>query len=144
MIEAAVAAGVPRFILNEFANSPITQIGLPETARFRKVRRDVLEVAKRAAAENPWFSWTGVAVGNIIDLSLVRYPQFGIDIRGRRVKFTDDGMGLITGATLADIGVAVRGVLRAPGQTVNRFCHVRSVETCQVGIVGALEGLVVR
>jgi len=42
---------------------------------------------------------------------------------------------------LPDIGVAVRGVLKAPGETKNRFCHVRSVETDQVGIVGALERL---
>lgn len=139
MIKAAVAAGVPRFILNEFANSPITQTGLPETARFRKPRLDVLAVAKAAAAELPAFSWTGLAVGNIIDLSLLKFPQFGVDVRRRTVRFTDEGTERVTAVTLSDIGVAVRGILRAPAQTRNRYCHVRSVETDQVGIVRALE-----
>lgn len=139
MIQAAVSAGVKRFILNEFASSPITQVGLPETARFRKPRLDVLEVAKSAATENPGFSWTGLAVGNIIDLSLLKFPQFGIDIRARKAKLTDDGTSHITAVTLPDIGVAVRGILKAPAETRNRYCHIRSVETNQVGIVKALE-----
>jgi len=139
MIEAAVAAGVSRFILNEFASSPITQLGLAETARFRKPRLDVLAVAKAAAAECAAFSWTGLAVGNIIDLSLLKFPQFGIDVRKRTVEYTDEGTERVTAVTLPDIGVAVRGILRAPAQTRNRFCHVRSVEMDQVGIVRALE-----
>jgi len=139
MIRAAVSAGVPRFILNEFANSPITQTGLPETAPFRKPRLDVLQVAKAAADENPGFSWTGLAVGNILDLSLLKFPQFGIDIRRHEVKYTDDGTEPITAVTLPDIGVAVRGILRSPEGTRNRYCHVRSVETDQSSLVQALE-----
>ncbi|KAK5939588.1 hypothetical protein PMZ80_007967 [Knufia obscura] len=140
LIKAAVAAGIKRFILNEFANSPITQTGLPETARFRQPRLDVLAVAKDAAANNPTFSWTGLAVGNILDLSLLRYPQFGIDVRKHSVKYTDDGTERVSAVILPDIGLAVRGILRAPEGTRNRYCHVRSVETDQVGIVRALEG----
>lgn len=135
-----MAAGIKRFILNEFVNSPITQTGLPETARFRQPRLDVLAVAKDAAANNPTFSWTGLAVGNILDLSLLRYPQFGIDVRKHSVKYTDDGTERVSAVILPDIGLAVRGILRAPEGTRNRYCHVRSVETDQVGIVRALEG----
>lgn len=141
MIEAAVKAGVSRFVLNEFANSPITQVGLRETERFRRPRVDVAEFAKKVADENPGFSWTGLCVGNILDLSLLKFPQFGIDIKGRRVKYTDEGRERITAVTLPDIGVAVRGILRTPAQTRNRYYHIRSVETDQVGIVKALEGL---
>ena len=44
MIEAAVVAGVKRFILNEYAGSNIRDTGLPELEPFRREKREVLEL----------------------------------------------------------------------------------------------------
>lgn len=139
MIEAAVNAGVRRFILNEFANS-YDQPGLPELEPFRTPKQNILELAKSKAAEsNGAFSWSALATGNFLDYALIKYPQIGIDIRKRTARLIDEGNEPFSATVLQDIGVAVRGMLKEPDKTENRVCHVRSVETSQRKILDACE-----
>lgn len=139
MIEAAVKAGVKRFILNEFANS-YNQPGLPELERFRIPKRNIMELAKQKTAEsNGAFSWSGLATGNFLDYALMKYPQIGIDIRTGTARLIDGGTEPFSAVVLKDIGLAVKGILRKPEETKNRMCHIRSVETCQKEILEACE-----
>lgn len=133
MIEAAVQAGVQRFIVNEYANSYTNQPGLlQELERFRDVKREVLTLAKEKAQESGGrFSWSALATGNMLDLSLKRYPVIGIDIKQRKARLVDGGMERFSAVVMRDIGIAVRGMLRKPEGTRDRFCHIRSVETSQ-------------
>lgn len=139
MIEAAVQAGVQRFVLNEFANSPTNQVGLPELEPFRVMKKEFLQLAERKATENPNFSWSALATGNFLDFSLSRFPQFGIDVANKRARLVDGGLERFSAVVLEDIGIAVRGILRRPEETKNRFCHIRSVETCQREILDVCE-----
>ena len=145
MIEAAVKAGVQRFILNEYANSYTNQLGLlSEMERFRDVKRDVLAFAQQKADESRGrFSWSALATGNMLDLSLERYgPVIGIDIARRKARLVDGGRERFTAVVMRDIGVAVRGILRRSELTKDRFCHVRSVETCQREVLEICEEMV--
>jgi hypothetical protein len=138
-LQAAVQAGVSRFVLNEFANSPITQAGLPELEPYRKPRRKSMALAAELAHENPTFSWSAISTGNFIDDSLKRVPWVGFDIKQRKARLIDDGTEPFSAVTVRDVATAVCGILKHPEQTKNRMLHIRSVETCQVDILGAFK-----
>lgn len=141
LIQAAEKAGVRRFILNEFANSPTNQIGLPEFRNFSATvtKQEMVTLVKTLAAANSNFTWSALATGNFIDLSLRKYPPFGFDLARKTARLIDDGTEPITAVTLEDIGIAVRGILRSPESTANKYLHIRSTETTQKQILHALE-----
>lgn len=71
MVDAAVAAGVKRFIVDDFGWGPDVR-GLPEFAEVGSTRRGQWEYARGRAEEEQkkqkgGFSWTGITVGNPID-----------------------------------------------------------------------------
>lgn len=136
ILDAARAANVKRFILNEYANSPVYQTGLPELMPYRIAKDRICEHAQRLSGESKeggseTFTWTGIATGNLTDLSLLKYPIFGSDLVNRTARLVDDGSEQFTGTTLRDIGVAVQGVLLHPAETKNRYVHVRSLCSSQ-------------
>lgn len=145
-IQAAYDAKVPRFVLNDYGNSLVTQVGLPELEQFRDFKRQGLALAEDLAAKSSLagndsaiFTWSALATGNFIDYSLKKYPVFGFDIPARSAHLVDDGMERLSAVTLVDIGHAVRGILTHPEETRNRYLHIRSVETYQREILAALE-----
>lgn len=66
MIDAAEAAGVKRFIVNDFGWGPEVR-GLPEFDDVRARRKAQWDHAKARADANPGFTWTGISIGNPID-----------------------------------------------------------------------------
>lgn len=66
MIDAAEAAGVQRFILDDFGWGPDLR-GLPEFDAIMAERRGGCDHAKARAEANANFTWTGASTGNPID-----------------------------------------------------------------------------
>jgi pimeloyl-ACP methyl ester carboxylesterase len=82
MVDAAEAAGVKRFVLDDFGWGPYFK-GLPEFAAVKKQRAAGPERARALAEKNPGFTWSSVATGNPIDwvsllLSLYDLPLTAI------------------------------------------------------------------
>lgn len=65
-IDAAEAAGVKRFIVNDFGWGPDIE-GLPEFAAVHAQRRKCWDHAHACSKANPAFTWTGLTTGNPID-----------------------------------------------------------------------------
>lgn len=65
-VDAAEAAGVKRFIIDDFGWGPDVR-GLPEFEAIHQQRRSGWEYAKVKAESSPAFTWTGVSTGNPID-----------------------------------------------------------------------------
>lgn len=66
MIDAAEAAGVKRFIINDYGWGPDSH-GLPEFDEIHAKRREQWNHAKGKAEANSAFTWTGITTGNPID-----------------------------------------------------------------------------
>jgi hypothetical protein len=66
MMDAAEAAGVQRFIVDEFGRVPGYKV-LPELEAVGASRRAILQYAARKALLNPSFSWSAVAIGHPFD-----------------------------------------------------------------------------
>jgi len=66
MIDAAEAAGVKRFIVDDFGWGPNVR-GLPEFHDVHTKRKAQWDHAKARANTNPNFTWTGISTGNPVD-----------------------------------------------------------------------------
>lgn len=140
-MHAAVQAGVKRFILDDYGNSPTNQSGLVELEPFRTPRRKMIDLAQSLATSNKNFTWSALVTGNFIDYSIKKFPAFGFSIDDRRARLVDDGSEPFTAVTVEDVGIAVRGILRKPAETANKILHIRSVQTSQREILKTLEDI---
>ncbi|KAI1774672.1 NAD(P)-binding protein [Hypoxylon cercidicola] len=138
MIDAAEAAGVKRFIVDDFGWGPDFR-SLPEFQPIGAPRRVAWDYAKKLSENNPQFTWTGVTIGNPIDWAIKRFPLMGFDVKQRSAIIYDDGTEEFTGTTLDGIGQAIVGVLKHPNETKNRFVKARSIQTCQNQLLDAFQ-----
>ncbi|RYP71429.1 hypothetical protein DL771_004796 [Monosporascus sp. 5C6A] len=140
MIDAAEAAGVSRFIIDDFGWGPVHR-GLPELRSIQLQRRAQWDHGKGRAEANPAFTWTGITTGNPIDWAMKRFPLMGFNITNNSATIYDSGTEKFTGTTLEGIGQAVVGVLQHPDETANRFVRVMSIHTCQNELLEAFQNL---
>ncbi|RAH86325.1 NAD(P)-binding protein [Aspergillus japonicus CBS 114.51] len=138
MVEAAAAAGVQRFIIDDFGwgHNPHS---LPEFSAIHAQRRVGWDLAQQTARENPGFTFTGITTGNPIDWAMKKFPMMGFDIAHEAAIIYDSGTEKFTGTTLAGIGQAVVGVLLHPEETANRFVKVLSIVTSQNELLEAFQ-----
>ncbi|CAN8106316.1 unnamed protein product [Discula destructiva] len=138
MIDAAEAAGVQRFIVDDFGWGPDMR-GLPEFDDVHALRRAQWDYAR--TKEGGPLTWTGISVGNPIDWALRKFPAMGFDIATTTATIFDSGEERFTGTTLAGIGQSVVGLLQqhVAAETANRFVTVLSLETCQNELLRAFE-----
>ncbi|KAM0324063.1 hypothetical protein ACHAQA_008251 [Verticillium albo-atrum] len=126
LIDAAIAAGVRRFIPSDFgcdtANPHIA--ALPVFATKAAVLARLREVA------SPSFTWTIVANGPFLDWC-VRVGFAGINPGRRTTSLHGDGTNVNPWTTLASVGRATAGVLLRPDETANRLVYVASVYASQ-------------
>lgn len=66
MVEAAEAAGVRRFIVDDFGWGPDFD-SEPEFDEIKAQRQLAWDLAKKRSDINPDFTWTGITTGNPID-----------------------------------------------------------------------------
>ncbi|KAI3400111.1 hypothetical protein diail_4341 [Diaporthe ilicicola] len=138
MVDAAEAAGVKRFIVDDFGWGPDSRT-LPEFDDVRARRKVQWDHAKDRAEANPGFTWTGMTTGNPIDWAIKKFPLMGFNINDHSVTIYDKGEESFTGTTLEGIAQSVVGVLTHPEETENRFVKVMSIKTCQNKLLQAFQ-----
>ncbi|KAI4760324.1 NAD(P)-binding protein [Aureobasidium sp. EXF-3400] len=137
-IDAAVAAGVSRFIIDDFGWG-LTTKGFAEFSAIHAQRREGWDHARSEAEEVEGFTWTGLSTGNPIDWAMKKFPMMGFDVQNHSAIIYDSGTEHFTGTTLQGIGQAVVGTLLNPSATANRFLRVQSICTTQNELLAAFE-----
>lgn len=66
MIDAAVVAGVKRFVPSEYGSSSIEN-PLEDFRKLMKPKTDIIEYLRKTGSENPSFTWSCVSTGACID-----------------------------------------------------------------------------
>ncbi|ETS82329.1 hypothetical protein PFICI_04205 [Pestalotiopsis fici W106-1] len=138
MIDASLAAGLKRFIINDFGWGPDFE-GEPEFQEIKQRRLVAWDHAMKLASSNPTFTWTGITIGNPIDWALPRFGLMGFNLKQHSAVIYDQGSEDFTGTTLEGIGQAVVGIFQNPEATANRFVKVRSIQTCQKQLLEAFQ-----
>ncbi|KLO98483.1 related to 2`-hydroxyisoflavone reductase [Fusarium fujikuroi] len=139
IIDAAIAAKVPRFIPSEFGipsrQNRDTKIGKILGAKIQNTDY-LIELAEK----HHWFSWTGLSNGLFLDSGLKSDRGF-INIRDRKIRITDSGNEPYSTTSLAFVGEAVVAILKKPEETKNKYLNIAGVTTTQNEVLKIVEKL---
>lgn len=67
MIDAAVKAGIKRFIPSEYGSSSIEPL-IEDFKELMRPKTQIIEYLRQVASENPNFTWSCISVGAILDV----------------------------------------------------------------------------
>ncbi|KAK4940289.1 hypothetical protein LTR10_019609 [Elasticomyces elasticus] len=132
LIEAAILAGVTRFIPSEFgadSTNPNVQ-ALPFYAAKLAIQKKLAEVS----AESPGFTYTIVINGPFLDWCLDR-AFLSIDLKKHSATIFNGGDRKFSVTTLANVAKAVVGIFAHVELTKNRIIHVHDAVLTQHGII---------
>ncbi|KAJ5594300.1 uncharacterized protein N7459_000508 [Penicillium hispanicum] len=134
-VDAAIRAGVKRFIPSEFSSSWEDEAVLQLLPLFG-VKKELVGYLKSKESEG--LTWTGIATSGLFDWGLGNgFLEF--NIADRTATIWDGGRKSFTLTNEETLGQSVISVLEHPQETSNRYLYVASVETTQQDILVALE-----
>ncbi|KAK9235016.1 hypothetical protein V1525DRAFT_411243 [Lipomyces kononenkoae] len=134
-IDAAVSAGVKRFIPSEFSANTLSPAVLQLLPVFEQ-KKEVLEYLKTKEASG--LTWTAIWTALFFDWCL-NNGFLGFEIATRTATIWDGGNNVFTLTNADQLRRAVIAVLERPAQTANRNLYIASVETSQKELLAALE-----
>ncbi|KAL4938366.1 hypothetical protein BDV06DRAFT_231908 [Aspergillus oleicola] len=132
LIDAAVAAGVHRFVPAEFGMDSLNPLAtaLPVCAPKAATQAYLDERAKA----NAWFSWTGISNGLFLDWCLG--AGIILDFNKRSATLYNGGDVRFSATLLSDVAKAVVGVIENLDKTKNRVVYVQSAAVTQNQLLG--------
>ncbi|MCJ1284878.1 hypothetical protein MMC26_004215 [Xylographa opegraphella] len=136
IIDAAIKAGVKRFVPSEFGSNTRNANVLALMPKLFGPKVEVVDYLKEKEATG--LTWSAVVTGAFFDWAL-KVGFLGFDIPAREATIFDDGATRWATTTLAQIGRAVRNTLLVPEQSANRYLPVSSFTVSQNSVLAALE-----
>jgi hypothetical protein len=134
LIDAAITAGVKRFLPSEYGSNTQNERVLAKVPIFQPK----VDTVKYLKSKEDKISWSSVITGPFFDWCL-KVGFFGIDISGKTATLVDDGTTTFSTTNLATIGRAVVKVLEKSELTKNQYVFVSSFETSQKQILEGAE-----
>ncbi|KAJ9139081.1 NAD(P)-binding protein [Pleurostoma richardsiae] len=134
VIEAAIAAGVKRFIPSEYGSDSMNPAVLAAVPFF-EAKKKYLEYLK---SKEDVISWTAVFTGPFFDWGLLT-GFTGFDLSTNTATLVDGGRARYTTSNVAQIGRALVAVLKHAAETANQLVYVESFTTTQLEVLAALE-----
>lgn len=127
LIDAAVAAGVKRFLPSDFG----CDIANPKTAALPVFGYKLVihKKLREVAAARPDFTYTLVCNNAFLDWGLKENVLLAW--KEGKPKLFDGGNTLFSATMLETVGQAVVGVLSHPEETKNRFVYVKDIDISQ-------------
>ena len=137
IIDAAIAAGVRRFLPSEYGIDT-SDPKIIEVLEPAKPKHDTVQYLK--SKESVGLSWTAVIVGGFFDWALA-FGALGISAPGRSAMIFDGGDIPHEVTNLAQIGNAVAAILSSAHleETANQYVYVNSFTVTQNQVVKLLE-----
>jgi len=133
-IDAAIAAGVKRFLPSEFgSNTPdprvnaIVPIFAAKTGAVDYLKSKENEITWSSLITGPFFDW-GLKVGFL-----------GFDLSSKTVTLIDNGTTPFSSTNLSQIGKALIAILQHPAETANKYIYVSSFNISQSDILAVFE-----
>ncbi|KAI1878014.1 hypothetical protein JX265_002382 [Neoarthrinium moseri] len=137
IVDAAVAAGVKRFIPSEFGinTRTVSSQGL-KTILQGKIK--ALDYIIEKSKANPDFTWSGVTTGLFFDWGF-RTSGLGFNKDTKSVGIVDSGNTPYFASNLPFIGKAVAAILANPDKTANQYLSVASFTVSQNKLLKIVE-----
>lgn len=146
-VDAAIAAGVKRFIPSEFGLNtrkardwPAGKILAGKIAIVDYLQEKVKELEAEGKGPEE-FSWTGLSTGLFFDWALKSYGLGIINLKEKTATIVDSGNEKFQVSNLHQIGRAVAGILKHPDETANKYLATSSLQLSQNDLIAAVEEL---
>ncbi|KAK0665968.1 hypothetical protein QBC41DRAFT_231670 [Cercophora samala] len=136
-VDAAVAAGVKRFIPSEFGVNTRKVRDRP----IGRILREKVEVVDYLIGREGEISWTGVSTGLFFDWGLEKHGLSTINLGDKTSSVVDSGNEKFQVSTLAQVGRAVVKILQHPEETKNKYLVTSSFQVSQNEIIKTVEEL---
>ncbi len=137
LVDAAVAAGVKRYLPSEFGSN----LANPNTRALPVYggKAGIQDYLKGKAAENPDFTYTLVYNAIFFDWGIEN--GFFINIKEHTATLHDGGSRPVSTTRLDTIGKAVVGVLAHLEETKNRAVYVQDAAVSQLELIDIVKGI---
>jgi hypothetical protein len=122
LIDAAIAAGVKRFIPSDFGSCTTNAElkALPVYSSMASIQQFLVDKAKTGT-----LSYTILACGAFLDYVL-KTPTL-LDFKNHTGTLIDEGNNRLSATWMTHVGTAVAGILKRPNETTNRTVYVSEV-----------------
>ncbi|KIV78827.1 hypothetical protein PV11_06437 [Exophiala sideris] len=134
-IDAAIKAGVKRFIPSEFSSNTQSE-AVRRLVPVFEPKKMVLDYLK--GEESSGLTWTGLATGILFDWAF-QVGFLGFDRVTKKAEIWDDGNVAFSASIQEDFGKAIIGILTHPAETANQYLYVSSVTTTQRAILDVIQ-----
>jgi hypothetical protein len=134
MIDAAIQAGVKRFILTEYGNN--TCAAASELVLLYAEKAKVIDYLKSHEATG--LTWTAIYTGQFFDWGL-ESGWLDYDLKKKKAVIFDSGNKEWSTTIIGTVSTAVVKVLLKPGETKNRPVFISSFTLSQHQLLKALE-----
>ncbi|KAM0145526.1 hypothetical protein ACHAPG_011579 [Botrytis cinerea] len=134
LIEAAIAAGVKRFIPSEYGSDSTNPDMIAAVPLFEGKKRHL----ELLASKEDVISWTALITGPFFDWTFF-LGLTGFDASTKTVTLVDSGRTPFSASTSTQISRALISVLKHAGETSNKMVFVESFTTTQLDVLTAVE-----
>ena len=134
LIEAAIAAGVKRFLPSEFGSNTADS----RTRAAVPVFNTKFDTVNYLKSKEDFISWTSVITGPFFDWGL-KVGFLGFNHVDKTATVIDSGNATFSTTNLSQIGFAVVKALENAEATKNQYVYVSGFQTSQNELVAAIE-----
>jgi uncharacterized protein YbjT (DUF2867 family) len=134
IIDAAIAAGVQRFIPSEFGSNT-ADARTREVVPYFEAKYSTVNYLKSKESE---ISWTAVVTGPFFDWGL-KVGFLGLNHANKTATIYDNGTAIFGATDLHTIALALVKVLEKPTDSKNQYVYISGFQTSQKQILEAAE-----
>ncbi|CAM1505889.1 Fc.00g115260.m01.CDS01 [Cosmosporella sp. VM-42] len=136
IIDAAVKAGVKRFVPSEFGSDTLNEKAMEILPQYFKGKKDTVDYLKTKEVEG--LAWTAFVTGPFFELGMVS-GFMGFDLKQRKASIFNAGNDTWSTTSLPIIGLAVKNAMLIPEKTANKYLYVDSFAVSQNQVLNSFE-----
>ncbi|KAI8287506.1 Aspyridones efflux protein apdF [Colletotrichum sp. SAR 10_99] len=129
LVDAAVAAGVKRFIPSEYGLNTRNLKG-EILGDWLIAKTEAVDYLIEKAKANEGFTWTGIGTSLFFDWSITR-GIYGIDLANKSIDIFDSGNQKVSTTSLVFLAEGIAAVLKHPDETANQYINIIEFDVTQ-------------
>ncbi|KAK6819143.1 Oxidoreductase aprR [Aspergillus parasiticus] len=134
-IDAAIEAGVKRFIPSEFGHDTRNGNASKMLPQMYQQKREIVEYLREK--QNDGLEWTAFVTGPFLDVAIENF--LGYNLSQQHATILNEGSDRWSATTRATVGLAVKNSLLIPEKTSNRYLFIDTVTVSQTDVLLALQ-----
>ncbi|KAI8167533.1 hypothetical protein KHU50_006487 [Colletotrichum sp. SAR 10_65] len=129
LVDAAIAAGVKRFIPSEYGLNTRNLKG-EILGDWLIAKTEAVDYLIEKAKAHEGFTWTGIGTSLFFDWSITR-GIYGIDLANKSIDIFDSGNQKVSTTSLVFLAEGIAAVIKHPDETANQYINIIEFDVTQ-------------